>query len=83
MWIPIKIKYCKNKTNKLKATYLYEDLGYIYDCEMPKNNEKVLVLTHTGNVEIDKFIIEDDGSAFFETYFAPEEVIMWSRLEND
>ena len=50
---------------------------------MPKNNEKVLVLTHMGNIEIDKFIIEDDGSAFFETYFAPEEIVMWSRLEND
>ena len=75
------IKFEKKKASEEQALLLDLEVGEefdAYNCEMPGDDERVLITTRWGSVEIDTFHEYDTFG--FEDYSDPDDVIAWAEL---
>lgn len=72
-WIPIKTRPLTEEERKENP----DALSY-YDCPLPNDGEEVFVTTFLGDVRMDVFYRDPDGS-FFETYCDEDDVKAWAR----
>lgn len=55
-----------------------EDLEYIFDCEMPDNEQDILTVSYYG-VNIDTCVIDDYGYGF-ESGASWDDILAWAEL---
>ena len=76
-WIPIKWHDC---TDKDREEYGYsDDVVVVLDCEMPNDNQEILVTTSHGDVEKDVCYI-DDGFSLDSGYDWIDDIKAWMPL---
>ena len=70
-WIPIKTRPLTEEEREIFG----DEYEFMYDCDLPKNGQDVLITHQNGKVYADTFYTYD--SSYFETYCDEGEVIAW------
>ena len=74
-WIPVKYRPLTEEEKEE-----YPDSGFMYDCQLPDDDEEVLVTTCSGYVCTDIFCRDSDCGCYFENYCEEGEIVAWRPL---
>lgn len=76
-WIPVKTRKLTDaeEQDMLENSAYY--LNYMFDCQLPEDEEEVLVTTSTGEVTTTTFYDEGVDGCYFEFYEDDGDVIAW------
>lgn len=77
-WIPVKTRPMTEEEKENYSEYLIESDGFIYECPLPDDGQKVLITSKYGSV--DKTTFYTDCGNYFENYEDYDEVIAWQPL---
>ena len=58
----------------------WDDITFMYDCQLPGDGQEVLITDKYGNVQVDTFIRDDVDGCYFEYNCDEGDVIAWMSL---
>lgn len=67
----------KEEYNQEYEEHWYEEPSFIYDCELPDDNQEVLITTKYG---VEKTTFCNDDCAYFEQFEDEDDVLAWMPL---
>lgn len=71
-WIPVKFREISEEDREF-----YPNATFMWDCQIPEEDEEVIIRTVWGSTTITTFEYYDDG--FYFADYAPEDVKAWMR----
>ena len=80
-WIPVKTRPMTEEEKIEYAEFFgleQQDFDFIYDCQLPDDEQEVLITTKFGSVEKTTFYADD--SYYFEDYEDIDDVKAWMPL---
>lgn len=80
-WIPLKIRHLNTEEidHLIAQAYSENPFAFIYDCELPEDEEEVFVTLHDGTVSTDSFVRDPfiGNMGYFGKYCDEGEVVAW------
>lgn len=75
-WIPVKTRPLTDEEKDVCG----ENWSFIYDCELPDDEQEVLITTNMGSVEQVTFYRHSEYGCYFEYYEDEGDVVAWMPL---
>lgn len=75
-WIPVKTRPLTDEEKDVCG----ENWSFMYDCELPADEQEVLITTNTGSVEQVTFYKHSEYGCYFEYYEDEGDVVAWMPL---
>ena len=80
-WILIKTRTLSSEERNYYNERGYNDVTWEYACSLPDDEEKVLITTSYGEVQLTTFYNDVQYGCYFEQYEDRDDVVAWARVE--
>lgn len=78
-WIKIKTRPATEEEKKEYREY-FDEIGHVFDCQLPDDGQEVLITTLYGTVEKVTFCRDSYFGCYFEEYEEEGDVLAWMPL---
>lgn len=80
-WIKIKTRPAtKEEQKEFTCAGEFDEIGFVYDCQLPDDGQEVLITTYCGTVEKVAFYRDSYYGCYFEQYEDEGDVLAWMPL---